>query len=122
MPTALITSLIDPHTLEPLQPSDERRTFFQSITRTGYSPPITIDFNSARNIQCPFCVNRTEFRIHYWNASGTGWAQPNFKGTCSVCNQTFTKENMGIRKLCDELALKMAGGRVFISYENRHFE
>jgi len=117
MPITLIASLIDPHTLDPAQPSDERRRFFELITATEYSPPMAPDFNSARNIQCPYCAKQTGFSTRYWNASGTGWAQPNFKGICPICYKEFMKENMGIRKFCDELALKRAGGRIFFSYE-----
>ena len=117
MPITLIASLIDPHTLDAMQPSDERRSFFASITSTEYSPPITPDLYSTRDIQCPRCPNYTGSSTYYWNASGTGWAQPNFKGLCPMCSQEFTKENMGIRKFCDELALKRAGGRIFFSYD-----
>jgi len=122
MPITLIASLIDPHTLEPFGPSEERRDFFQAITQSEYSPPMTPDLSSTCNIRCPFCVDQTEFTPLYWNAYGTGWAQPNFNGICPVCYQTFTKENMGIRKFCDELALKRAGGQMFFSYEGRHGE
>jgi hypothetical protein len=117
MPITLIAFLLDPHTLEPLEPSEERRSFFHYVTGIEYTPPVTPDLTLARNIQCPFCVKRTEFSTYYWNATETGWAQPNFKGECLVCHQTFTKENMGIRKFCDELALKRAGGKIFFSYE-----
>ena len=103
MPLTLIASLIDPHSLEPLQPSDERCSFFQSITSIEYSPPVTPDIDSAHNIQCPFCVKHKELSTRFWTESGTGWAQPNFKGVCPVSYQKFTKENMGIRKFCDEL-------------------
>jgi hypothetical protein len=116
MPITLIASLIDHHTLDPMQPSNERRGFFRSITSMEYSPPVTPDLSSTRDIQCPFCVDHNEFSTSYWNASGTGWAQPNFKGVCPYCHQQVIKENMGVRKLCDELALKQAGGRVFFSY------
>jgi hypothetical protein len=118
MPITLIASLIDPHTLEPLEPSEERRSFFHSITGVEYSAPVTPDLTLARNIQCPCCVERTRFDLYWWSATGTGWAQPNFKGYCFVCHQTFTKEHMGIRKFCDELALKQAGGKIFFSYES----
>jgi len=121
MPITLVASLIDPHTLEPMQPSDERHEFFRSITSTEYSPPVTPDLDSDRKMQCPFCADH-EFSARYWDASGTGWAQPNFKGVCPNCQQDFTKESMGIRKLCDELALKRAGGRIFFSYESPHIE
>jgi len=117
MPITLVASLIDFYSLDPIQPSDERRNFFLTMTGTEYSPPVTPDLNSARNIQCPFCANYNEFSTSYWDASGTGWAQPNFKGVCPNCHQDFTKENMGIRKLCDELALKQARSRIFFSYE-----
>jgi len=117
MPITLIASLVDPNTLDPIQPSDERRNFFQSITSTEYSPPVTPNLTSDRMVQCPFCANYNEFSTSHWNAAGTGWAQPNFKGVCPNCRQGFTKENMGIRKLCDELALGRAGGRIFFSYE-----
>jgi hypothetical protein len=118
MPITLIASLIDPHALEPLEPSGERRSFFHSITGIGYSPPVTPDLTSVRNIQCPICVRHTRLSTYYWNATRTGWAQPNFKSYCYVCDQTFTKENMGIRKFCDELASKRAGRRIFFSYES----
>lgn len=122
MPITLVASLIDPQTLAPLEPSEERRNFFESITRTEYTPPVHPDLSSKRIIQCPFCANRNEFSIWYWNASGTGWAQPNFKDVCPVCSKTFTKENMGIRKFCDELALKRAGEKIYFSYEARSDE
>jgi hypothetical protein len=118
MPITLIASLIDPHTLEPLEPSEERRSFFHSITGIEYSLPMTRNLPSTRKIQCPFCVKRIRSSIYYWTAEKTGWAQPNFKSKCLVCNQTFTKENMGIRKFCDELALKRAGEKIFFSYES----
>lgn len=122
MPITLVASLIDPHTLEPFEPSEERRAFFQSATNTEYSPPVIPDLDFAHTMRCPLCVDRTELSIRYWNVTGTGWAQPNFKVTCPVCYQAFTKETMGIRKFCDELALKRAGGRIFFSYESRHGE
>jgi len=120
MPITLIAALIDPYTLDAMQPSDERRSFFRSVTSTEYSPPVIHDLDSTCNIQCPFCVYHTEISTRYWNASGTGWAQPDFKGVCPICYQTFTKKNLGVRKFCDELALKNAGGRIFFSYESRH--
>ena len=119
MPIALVASLINPHSLEPLQPSSARRSFFHSVTGITYSPPVLFDPDSVRaaNVRCPFCVNLTEIRTDYWTASGTGWAQPNFKGACPVCHRDFTKEVLGIRKFCDDLAWKRAGGTIFFSYE-----
>ena len=114
---ALIASLIHPRTLEPLPPSDQRREFFRMFTNTEYSPPVTPDLDSTRNIQCPFCVKQNCFNTRFWTESGTGWAQPNFREVCPVCYRAFTKENMGIRKFCDELALKRARRRIFFSYE-----
>ena len=120
MPITLIAALIDPYTLGAMQPSDERRSFFRSVTSTEYSPPVTLDLDSRCNIQCLFCAYHTELSTRYWNASGTGWAQPDFKGVCPICYQMFTKINLGVRKFCDELALKQAGGRIFFLYESRH--
>ncbi|KAG8812482.1 hypothetical protein FRC18_002927 [Serendipita sp. 400] len=114
MPLTLISSLIDPKTLDPLPPSDERQRFFEETTNLPYDMPLITKRSDVFTLDCPFCANTNQ--LVRWVADGEkGFAQPKFAHTCEICGESFRKSNIGVRRFCEEVTRRRAGDRVFIS-------
>lgn len=44
------------------------------------------------------------------------FAEPKFELTCALCQQTFTKSNIGVRRFTEEYMMRRTGQKVYISY------
>ena len=115
-----MASLIEPKTLQPSEPSTERREFFESTTDLPYAPPTGTELSDTIAVRCPCCVAPTRHHVPWWGSEGTGYAQPGFKVSCPECHKTFNKEAMGVRRFSDEVALRRTGSRLSFSFVMSH--
>jgi hypothetical protein len=115
MPVTLVASLIEPKSHEPHEPSQRRVHNFESLTRMPFNDPIDLTPHEIMLIECPRCLDLPRVNVLWWNSSGTGLAQDGFEAVCPTCEKTFTKETMGVRRLCDELALRRSGTPIAFS-------
>jgi len=95
-PLTLVASLAEPETLQPSEPSIERREFFESTTGMPYVPPTNVQLSDTITVRCPCCVSPTQHHVPWWNSEGTGYAQPGFKVSCAECHKTFKKRLWGL--------------------------
>ncbi|KAG8834460.1 hypothetical protein FRC17_008682 [Serendipita sp. 399] len=112
LPLKLIASLIDPQTLDPLPPLEERRAQFEQITNLPYSMPIVTDRSDVLTLDCPFCVMSNQL-VRWIDDDEKGFAQTNFTHICEHCGKSFTKSNIGVRRFCEEVTRRRTGERVF---------
>jgi len=120
LPLTLLASLIDPETLKPFGASPERLEFFESTTGMPYAPSTIIELSDAITIRCPCCVAPTQLHVPWWDPEGKGYAQPGFTFSCPECHKTFNKETMGVRRFCDEVALRRSGSKLAFSFVMFH--
>ncbi|KAG8772209.1 hypothetical protein FRC20_002851 [Serendipita sp. 405] len=114
MPLILISSLIDPQTLDPLPPSEKRQFFFEQVSQMSYHMPMVTDYSDILTLNCPFCAHLNQ--SVRWVADGeSGFAQTKFSHTCEQCGESFNKSNIGVRRFCEEVTRRRTGERVFIS-------
>ncbi|KAG8765202.1 hypothetical protein FRC15_007150, partial [Serendipita sp. 397] len=114
MPLTLISSLIDPQTLDPLPPSETRQLFFEQVSQMPYHMPMVTDYSDILTLNCPFCAHPNQ--SVRWVADGeSGFAQTNFSHVCDQCGTSFNKSNIGVRRFCEEVTRRRTGERVFIS-------
>ncbi|KAG9042735.1 hypothetical protein FS842_002087 [Serendipita sp. 407] len=114
MPLTLISSLIDPQTLDPLPPSDKRQLFFEQVSQVPYHMPMVTEYSDILTLNCPFCAHPNQ--SVRWVADGeSGFAQTKFSHTCEQCGESFNKSNIGVRRFCEEVTRRRTGERVFIS-------
>jgi transposase-like protein len=114
MPLTLLSTLIDPTTLKPIPPSDERERFFESTSGMPYEMPIVTGYSDTVSLRCPYCM-QMNYLVKWITPTQQGYAQPNFSYCCEQCNKVFNKENMGIRRFAEEVTCKRAGEKVYIS-------
>ena len=115
MPVTLIASLIEHKSLEPLEPSQSRVHNFESLAAVPFRHPSEISLSDTVSVACPRCLDAPLVSVPWWRLDGTGFAQDGFKATCAVCKKAFTKETIGVRRLCDELSLRRSGTEIAIS-------
>lgn len=115
MPVTLVASLIEPKSLEPTEPSYDRVRNFESLADMPYNHPIEISLSETVSVSCPRCVNRPPVSVSWWRLDEKGFAQDGFKEACAACKKPFTKATIGIRRLCDELALRRSGTSIAFS-------
>ncbi|KAG8785422.1 hypothetical protein FRC16_001948, partial [Serendipita sp. 398] len=120
MPLTLISSLIDPQTLDPLPPSEKRQLFFEQVSQMSYHMPLATDYSDVLTLNCPFCAHPNP--SVRWVADGkSGFAQTKFSHTCEQCGESFNKSNIGVRRFCEEVTRRRTGERVFISETLLHY-
>jgi hypothetical protein len=115
MPVTLIASLIEYKSLEPLEPSQTRLRNFESLAAVPFVHPIEISLTDTVHVACPRCLDAPLISVPWWRLDGMGFAQGGFEATCAVCNKSFTKETIGVKRLCDELTLRRSGSDIAIS-------
>jgi len=115
MPVTLIASLIEHKSLEPHEPSQSRVHNFESLAAVPFDHPIEIAPSETVSLACPRCLDAPLVGVPWWKADGTGFAQYGFKAACVVCRKAFTKETIGVKRLCDELALRRSGTEIAFS-------
>ena len=117
MPLTLVASLIEPKSLEPYAPSNSRLDNFQSLAGPGVPFHNPFQFSPAETIaiSCPRCQDPPPVGVPWWSSDGTGFAQDGFKAACARCHRSFTKETIGVRRFCDELALRISGSSIAFS-------
>lgn len=115
MPLTLVSSLINPQTLEPVPPSPEREAFFKNTTSLRFSAALITEFSDVVTVSCPFCLYKNRL-VKWVDANEKGFAQPKFEYTCESCQQVFNKSNIGVKRFAEEFALRRAGKKVYISY------
>ncbi|CAG8723513.1 12279_t:CDS:2, partial [Acaulospora colombiana] len=54
-PVQLVASLIDPDTLDAYPPSNERKAFFEGITKEPFTLPLTTATSDILSLSCPCC-------------------------------------------------------------------
>ncbi|KAG8768001.1 hypothetical protein FRC15_005345, partial [Serendipita sp. 397] len=114
MPLTLISSLIDPHTFDPLPPSEEQQRFFEQTARVPWVMPLVTEKSDVLTLTCPFCAYVNH--LVPWVADyDRGFAQPKFVHICDRCPRTFNKGQLGVRRFCEEVTRRRTGERVFIS-------
>ncbi|PVG00354.1 hypothetical protein CPB86DRAFT_871885 [Serendipita vermifera] len=113
-PVQLIASLIDPDTLDAYPPSNERKTFFERITKEPFTLPLTTATSDILSLSCP-CCDKTADKVPWATGEEKGFAQPGFIFPCSSCGKEFTKPMMGIRRFADEVTRKRAKRRVYFA-------
>ncbi|KAG8821508.1 hypothetical protein FRC17_009795 [Serendipita sp. 399] len=109
-PLELVASLIDPQTLDPLPPTEERKTFFEQISKHSYEMPLITKISDELSLDCPFCGESNE-HVRWITDNDDddddkgkkGFAQPNFSHACEKCAKEFTKSNIGVRRFCEEV-------------------
>ncbi|KAG8807416.1 hypothetical protein FRC17_004468 [Serendipita sp. 399] len=114
MPLTLISSLIDPETLDPLPPSDERLASFEQTSKTPYHFSLITDRSETLTLDCPFCAYTNQL-VRWVNDDEKGFAQTKFEHKCEKCVLNFTKSNIGVRRFCEEVTRRRKGEQVFIS-------
>ncbi|KAF8511640.1 hypothetical protein BU17DRAFT_97089 [Hysterangium stoloniferum] len=116
MPLTLISSLIDPQSLEPLPPSAKRRRFFEDTTSWSFTPPLILDRSDTLSepLTCPRCL-ALNYSVKWVAAGEKGYAQPKFEHRCESCGDIFTKESIGIMRFAMELTKKREGQTVYLS-------
>lgn len=111
----LIASLIEHKSLEPHEPSQSRVHNFESLAAVPFDPPIETSLSETLSIACPRCLGAPLVSVPWWTSDGTGFSQDGFKALCAVCEKAFTKETIGVKRLCDELTLRRSGTEIAIS-------
>lgn len=115
MSVSLVSSLIDPTTLTPYPPSEERSQYWATETNLPFGPPLVTSQNETTQILCPWCAKREPYTVPWWTQSETGYAQAKFTHKCTVTKRDFKREQMGIRRLCDEVTQRKHLKPVFFS-------
>jgi hypothetical protein len=115
MPVTLVASLIEPKSLEPYEPSQHRVHNFESLAAIPFNHAIEISLPETVSILCPRCQDPSTVNTPWWRSDGTGFAQAGFKEACGHCNKSFTKETIGVRRFCEELALRRSGTPIAFS-------
>ena len=115
MPVTLIASLIEPKSLEPYEPSQPRVHNFESLAGMPFNHPVETPLSETVSIACPRCLDPPRVSVPWWKSDGTGFAQGGFKVACAVCKKSFTKETMGVKRFCNELALRRSGTSIAFS-------
>lgn len=118
MPLTLIASLIDPTTGEPVPPSAQRETFFETTSGLPFMYSFTTSTSDTVSLPCPCCntINRgVKWITPEGNTAGegAGFAEPNFVHQCEWCSEKFTRTVMGIRKFAEEVTRKRAMRKVY---------
>ncbi|KAG8806593.1 hypothetical protein FRC17_004914 [Serendipita sp. 399] len=112
MPLALISSLIDSETLDPLPPSNERQDTFEQTAKLPYHISLVTDYSEALTLTCPFCAHPNQ-SVLWLNDGEKGYAQTQFEHSCEKCGSNFSKSNIGIRRFCEEITRRRTGERIF---------
>lgn len=118
MPLTLISSLIDPHTLNPIPVSAERGAFFEKNTTLKFSMALVTELSDVVTVDCPFCLQKNHL-VKWVDADEKGFAEPKFGYTCESCEQVFTKSNIGVRRFAEEFTMRRTGKKVYISCVKR---
>ncbi|KAK0439253.1 uncharacterized protein EV420DRAFT_1279692 [Desarmillaria tabescens] len=103
-------------------PSNARAQDWLQKTHLPYDPFESAMVLTQREIVCPQCLTKTNVRLA--NSTGSGYLQQDFKGNCSGCWLTITKEKLAFHKLVKDLVGTNAvlAGTLHTSYniDNSH--
>ncbi|KIM29346.1 hypothetical protein M408DRAFT_23112 [Serendipita vermifera MAFF 305830] len=114
MPLTLISSLIDSQTLEPIPPSKERLTYFETTTSLPFAFPLVTGISDVVSLDCPFCLQKN-YQVKWISEEEKGYAQPHFEHTCEPCHEVFKRSDIGIRRFAEEVSRKRTGEKVYLS-------
>ncbi|KAG8820781.1 hypothetical protein FRC17_010054 [Serendipita sp. 399] len=101
-PLKLLSSLINPRTLDPVPPTKERKAYFELNSKHTYDMLLVTDMSDVLTLACPFCTRSNE-HVRWITNDDKGFAQTQFVHTCVQCRRDFTKSNIGVRRFCEEV-------------------
>ncbi|KDQ63946.1 hypothetical protein JAAARDRAFT_187341 [Jaapia argillacea MUCL 33604] len=85
------------------QPSPTRAASWFEATGTPFDPFGSASQLNLRTIRCPKCDK--SLTTEFLDASGTGYAQRNFKQSCNGCRHEITKDSLAAVKFARDLSL-----------------
>ena len=94
---------IDPESLTPKSPSQERVSTWESGTGLPFTASFVTATEDTATVLCPACPGYIETTVPWITDSGTGFAQKGFTATCTSCDRTFNHEvgsHFSLKQLC----------------------
>ncbi|KAG8933519.1 hypothetical protein FRC01_008602, partial [Tulasnella sp. 417] len=100
-PLMQLAGSIDPETLLPHPPSEDRVSAFTSFTGQLFDVPINTTSEDTVAVFCPSCSQPNT--TSWVTFKGDGFAQRGYGCICEYCRFMFTRESLGVRKFYEDM-------------------
>jgi len=87
-----VADTIDPVSLLPKEPSEERVSTWELYTGLPFTAAFVTTAEDTAIMLCPACPGYIQTTVPWITEAGTGFAQKDFIATCMSCKSTFNRE------------------------------